>query len=35
MAEINKAGQPGEVVPLYIKALKEAGAKLPRNWKIK
>jgi hypothetical protein len=34
-AEINKAGQPGQAVGAYIKALKEAGVKLPRDWKIK
>ena len=34
-AEINKAGQPGKAVGAYIKALKEAGVKLPRDWKIK
>lgn len=34
-AEINKAGQPGRVVAEYIKALKEAGVKLPRDWQIK
>ncbi|TAK81285.1 MAG: C4-dicarboxylate ABC transporter substrate-binding protein [Betaproteobacteria bacterium] len=34
-AEIRKAGQPGEAVGAYIKALKEGGAKLPRDWKIK
>ncbi len=33
-AEINKAGQPGAAVGAYIKALKEAGVKLPRDWKI-
>jgi TRAP-type C4-dicarboxylate transport system substrate-binding protein len=30
--EINKAGMPGEVVYTYIKALKEAGHKFPRDW---
>lgn len=34
-AEINKAGQPGAAVGAYIKALKEAGVKLPRDWAIK
>lgn len=34
-AEINKAGQPGKSVAEYIKALKEAGVKLPRDWQIK
>jgi TRAP-type C4-dicarboxylate transport system substrate-binding protein len=34
-AEINKAGQPGKTVAEYIKALKEAGVKLPRDWQIK
>jgi len=34
-AEINKAGQPGQAVGAYIKALKEAGVKLPRDWTIK
>jgi TRAP-type C4-dicarboxylate transport system substrate-binding protein len=34
-AEINKAGQPGQAVGAYIKALKEAGVKLPRNWTVK
>jgi TRAP-type C4-dicarboxylate transport system substrate-binding protein len=34
-AEINKAGQPGQAVAAYIKALKEAGVKLPRDWTIK
>ena len=30
--EINKAGMPGEVVYAYIKALKAAGHKFPRDW---
>jgi TRAP-type C4-dicarboxylate transport system substrate-binding protein len=30
--EINKAGMPGEVVYTYIKALKAAGHKFPRDW---
>lgn len=34
-AEIKKAGQSGEAVGAYIKALKEAGVKLPRDWQIK
>lgn len=34
-AEINKAGQPGAAVAAYIKALKEAGVKLPRDWTVK
>jgi TRAP-type C4-dicarboxylate transport system substrate-binding protein len=34
-AEINKAGQPCQAIGAYIKALKEAGVKLPRDWKIK
>ncbi|MEK7438459.1 MAG: C4-dicarboxylate TRAP transporter substrate-binding protein [Pseudomonadota bacterium] len=33
--EINKAGQPGQAVGAYIKTLKEAGVKLPRDWAIK
>jgi TRAP-type C4-dicarboxylate transport system substrate-binding protein len=33
-AEIKKAGQASESVAAYIKALKEAGVKLPRDWKI-
>lgn len=35
IAEINKAGQPGKAVAEYIKALNEAGVKLPRDWKVK
>lgn len=35
VAEINKAGQPGEVVGAYIKVLRDAGVKLPRDWKVK
>jgi len=31
-AEITKAGQPGEVIYAYIKALKAAGFKFPRDW---
>ena len=34
-AEIDKAGQPGKAVGAYIKALKEAGVKMPRDWTIK
>ena len=34
-AEIKKAGQSGEAVGAYIKALNEAGVKMPRDWKIK
>jgi TRAP-type C4-dicarboxylate transport system substrate-binding protein len=34
-AEINKAGQPGRAVAEYIKAIKEAGVKLPRDWQVK
>lgn len=34
-AEINKAGQPGQAVGEYIKNLKAAGVKMPRDWKIK
>ena len=34
-AEINKAGQPGKAVGAYIKALKAAGTKMPRNWAVK
>jgi TRAP-type C4-dicarboxylate transport system substrate-binding protein len=34
-AEINKAGQPGKAVGEYIKALKAAGVKMPREWAIK
>jgi C4-dicarboxylate-binding protein DctP len=34
-AEINKAGQPGKAVGEYIKNLKAAGVKMPRDWKIK
>jgi TRAP-type C4-dicarboxylate transport system substrate-binding protein len=34
-AEINKAGQPGKAVGEYIKALKAAGVKMPRDWTIK
>lgn len=34
-AEINKAGQPGKAVGAYIKALNEAGTKMPRNWTVK
>lgn len=34
-AEINKAGQPGIAVGEYIKALHQAGVKMPRDWKIK
>lgn len=34
-AEINKAGQPGKAVGEYIKDLKAAGVKLPRNWIVK
>lgn len=34
-AEINKAGQPGKAVAEYIKALKAAGVKMPRDWQIK
>ncbi len=34
-AEINKAGQPGKAIGEYIKALHEAGVKMPRDWKIK
>ena len=30
--EINKAKLPGEVVYVYIKALKAAGHKFPRDW---
>jgi TRAP-type C4-dicarboxylate transport system substrate-binding protein len=30
--EINKAGMPGEVVYTYIKALKAAGHRFPRDW---
>ena len=30
--EINKAGMPGEAVYAYIKALKAAGHKFPRDW---
>jgi len=30
--EINKAGMPGEAVYTYIKALKAAGHKFPRDW---
>jgi hypothetical protein len=30
--EINKARMPGEVVYAYIKALKAAGHKFPRDW---
>ncbi len=30
--EMNKAGMPGEVVYTYIKALKAAGHKFPRDW---
>lgn len=30
--EINKAGMPGEVVYTYVKALKAAGHKFPRDW---
>lgn len=33
--EIKKAGQSGEAVGAYIKALKEAGVKMPRDWQIK
>lgn len=33
-AEINKAGQPGKAIAEYIKALKEAGVKMPRDWKV-
>lgn len=35
IAEINKAGQPGKAIAEYIKALHEAGVKLPRDWKVK
>ncbi|MBE0622958.1 MAG: C4-dicarboxylate TRAP transporter substrate-binding protein [Burkholderiales bacterium] len=34
-AEIKKAGQPSKGIALYIRYLKEAGVKLPRDWKIK
>jgi TRAP-type C4-dicarboxylate transport system substrate-binding protein len=34
-AEINKAGQSGEAIAAYIKALKEAGVKMPREWTVK
>ena len=34
-AEINKAGQPGKAVGEYIKDLKAAGVKLPRDWIVK
>lgn len=34
-AEINKAGGPGKAVAEYMKALKAAGVKLPRDWKVK
>jgi TRAP-type C4-dicarboxylate transport system substrate-binding protein len=34
-AEINKAGQPGKAVGEYLKALKAAGVKMPREWAIK
>lgn len=34
-AEINKVGQPGKAIGEYIKALNEAGVKMPRAWKIK
>ena len=30
--EINKARMPGEVVYAYVKALKAAGHKFPRDW---
>lgn len=33
-AEIKKAGQASQAVAAYIKALKEAGVKLPRDWKV-
>lgn len=35
IAEINKAGQPGKAVAAYIKALNEAGVKMPRDWQVK
>lgn len=34
-AEIKKAGQPSEAVAAYIKELKAAGVKLPRDWVVK
>jgi len=34
-AEIKKAGQPSKGIALYIQYLKDAGVKLPRDWKIK
>ncbi len=34
-AEITKAGQAATAVAEYIKALNEAGVKMPREWKIK
>ena len=34
-AEIRKAGHPGEVVAAYLKALKDAGVKLPRDWTVR
>lgn len=34
-AEINKAGQPGKAVAEYMKALKAAGVKMPRDWAAK
>ena len=35
VAELKKAGQPGEVIGAYIKILKETGVKLPRDWQVK
>lgn len=32
--EIKKAGQASQAIAAYIKALKEAGVKLPRDWKV-
>jgi TRAP-type C4-dicarboxylate transport system substrate-binding protein len=33
-AEIKKAGQPPEAIAVYLQALREAGVKMPREWKV-
>lgn len=35
VAELKKAGQPGEVIGAYLKILQETGVKLPRDWQVK
>lgn len=34
VAEIRKAGQPAEAVDAYLKALREGGGKMPREWSV-